>query len=164
VYAALLTERHDGADSLFLLIQRETVDGNRPLPPVEGGVPADYTALSHDRLSALQDETLNSFKSGNSRQVRIDSIPGLAIPHALRFSSFLAARSQRGVLGIGVPSDANPTGIVRLSPVGFNRDGTQALVYAEYYCGSTCGYGEYALLIRVDGRWRISDSVIVFVS
>jgi hypothetical protein len=164
VYAALLAERHDGADSLFLLIQRETVDGNQPLPPVDGGVAADYTELAHDSLSALEDETLNSFKSGSSRQVRIDSIPGLEIPHALRFSSLLAARPRRGVLGVGVPSEVNPTGIVHLSPVGFNRAGTQALVYAEYYGGNPCGYGEYALLIRVDGRWRISDSVIVFVS
>jgi hypothetical protein len=164
VYAALLSERHDGADSLFLLIQRETVDGNQPLPPIEGGMPADYTELAHDSLSALQDETLRSFKSGNSRQVRIDSIPELTIPHALRFSSLLAAWPLRGIHGLGAPSDTNPTGIVHLSPVGFNRAGTQALVYAEYYCGHLCGYREYALLVSVDSRWRISDSVIVFIS
>jgi hypothetical protein len=43
------------------------------------------------------------------------------------------------------------------SHVGFNADRTQAIVYATFFCGDTCGDGNYVLLERGGAGWRITD-------
>ena len=45
--------------------------------------------------------------------------------------------------------------IFHVSAVGFNRDGTRALVYVGHDCGSLCGGGGYHLLIKKDGQWQV---------
>lgn len=43
---------------------------------------------------------------------------------------------------------------VRMSPVGFNREKTQAIVYVESSCGGLCGSWRFHLLEKVDGNWH----------
>ena len=45
--------------------------------------------------------------------------------------------------------------IFHVSAVGFNRDGTRALVYVGHRCGSLCGGGGYHFLMKKDGRWQV---------
>jgi len=59
---------------------------------------------------------------------------------------------QRSSVTAGFPFDA--TVIFHVSAVGFNRDGTRALVYVGHDCGSLCGGGRYHLLVKKDGRWQ----------
>ena len=49
----------------------------------------------------------------------------------------------------------NASVIFHVSAVGFNRDGTRALVYVGHYCGSLCGGGTYHFLVKKDGRWQV---------
>jgi hypothetical protein len=49
----------------------------------------------------------------------------------------------------------NSSGLLSFSNVGFNKDHNQALVYAAWNCGDTCGVGEYILLKKVHGKWEI---------
>jgi hypothetical protein len=42
-----------------------------------------------------------------------------------------------------------------VSAVGFNREGTRALVYVGHYCGSLCGGGGYHLLVKMFGVWSV---------
>jgi hypothetical protein len=54
---------------------------------------------------------------------------------------------------------------ITLSPVVFNQDSTQALLYREYHCGSLCGSGDLMWLERrVDSTWHIRKSLNHWVS
>lgn len=50
------------------------------------------------------------------------------------------------------------------SRVGFNGDGTQALVYRGVVCGVLCGSGGYVLLEKVNGVWEIVGETEVWMS
>lgn len=55
-------------------------------------------------------------------------------------------------------------GVVTLSPVALARDGGSALVYYEYRCGSLCGRGVAAWLVRLpDGRWRLREQRALWI-
>lgn len=43
---------------------------------------------------------------------------------------------------------------VRMSPVGFNRDKTQAIVFMESSCGGLCGSFRFHFLEKIDGKWK----------
>jgi hypothetical protein len=58
----------------------------------------------------------------------------------------------------------NSSGIVFFSKVGFNYQHNQAFLYAGRTCGGLCGEGEYVLLSKVDGRWRIVKEQALWVS
>lgn len=56
------------------------------------------------------------------------------------------------------------SGIVFFSRVGFNRDQTEAFVYAGRQCGWLCGAGYYVLLRKENGRWVIQQQISLWVS
>lgn len=43
---------------------------------------------------------------------------------------------------------------VRMSPVGFNREKTQAIVFMESSCGGLCGSWRFHFLQKVHGKWN----------
>lgn len=42
---------------------------------------------------------------------------------------------------------------VRMSPVGFNREKTQAVVFVESSCGGLCGHSQFHFLQKSHGKW-----------
>lgn len=58
----------------------------------------------------------------------------------------------------------NATSINTLSRVGFNKDRTDALVYYTYSCGGLCGQGQYVLLGKHDGQWKIEKESMTWIS
>ena len=49
----------------------------------------------------------------------------------------------------------NSSGFITFSRVGFNKEGTRAIIYRETGCGSLCAYGGYILLNKEKGVWRV---------
>jgi hypothetical protein len=45
-------------------------------------------------------------------------------------------------------------GYLTLSPVGFNKDKTQAIVHTGSSCGGLCGRWGFHLLEKVQGKWK----------
>jgi len=45
--------------------------------------------------------------------------------------------------------------LFHVSAVGFNREGTRALVYVGHNCGSLCGGGRYHFVVKKDGKWQV---------
>lgn len=45
-------------------------------------------------------------------------------------------------------------GHIFLSPVGFNRGKTLAIVYTGSICGGLCGHAQFHLLEKVQGQWK----------
>jgi hypothetical protein len=65
----------------------------------------------------------------------------------------IEAIQQRSRVADGFPFNASV--IFHVSSVGFNRDGTRALVYVGHNCGSLCGGGRYHFLVKKDGKWQV---------
>jgi hypothetical protein len=53
---------------------------------------------------------------------------------------------------------------IALSRIGFNRQGTQALVFMSYGCGGLCGYGGFIMLEKQQGAWRVQKWLAGYVS
>jgi hypothetical protein len=73
--------------------------------------------------------------------------------YALVGPADLKAIERRSRVDDGFPFNAYV--IFHVSAVGFNRDGTRALVYVGHNCGSLWGGGTYHFLVKKDGRWQI---------
>ena len=73
--------------------------------------------------------------------------------YALVGPTDVKAIQQRSRVADGFPF--NSSVIFHVSAVGFNRDGTRALVYVGHHCGSLCGGGGYHFLVKKDGRWQV---------
>lgn len=55
-------------------------------------------------------------------------------------------------------------GFTSFSRVGFNAQGTEALVYTEYECGWLCANGEYLFLVKDGSKWKIMARIQMWVS
>jgi hypothetical protein len=51
-----------------------------------------------------------------------------------------------------------------ISQAGFNFNKTEAILYGNHHCAGLCGGGEYILLRKVNGVWRIVDRHGTWVS
>ena len=48
----------------------------------------------------------------------------------------------------------NAVSFVSVSPVGFNHEKTQAIVFVESSCGGLCGSWQFHFLEKVHGKWN----------
>jgi hypothetical protein len=55
-------------------------------------------------------------------------------------------------------------GIMSVSRIGFNPSKTQALVYVGNVCGGLCGIGDFFLLRKESGKWRIQTQLNAWIS
>jgi hypothetical protein len=62
-------------------------------------------------------------------------------------------------------SDSNACiiGKVRLSKIFFNPSKDKGIMYYEFVCGGLCGHGNVILIEKVNGRWDIIKSKMVWV-
>jgi len=56
------------------------------------------------------------------------------------------------------------SGYWSLSPVGYNAQGTEALVYVGHHCGGLCGTGHLVLLAKENERWVVKNRVMLWIS
>ena len=56
---------------------------------------------------------------------------------------------------------ADASGVVRMSPVGFSRDGRSAVAFVDWRCGPTCGHTvAVALSATSDTTWSIAEMLL----
>jgi hypothetical protein len=58
----------------------------------------------------------------------------------------------------------NSPGLITFSNVGFNNEMTQALLYVGTQCDGLCGEGNYVLLSKTDGNWKVERKVMTWIS
>lgn len=56
------------------------------------------------------------------------------------------------------------TGVITLSPVGFNQARDQALVYTGFRGDYGSGQGYYILLTKQNDSWRVDQTVVAWIS
>ncbi|MBW3656344.1 MAG: hypothetical protein KY444_09560 [Gemmatimonadetes bacterium] len=125
---------------------------------------------------AVPRETVRAFKARNTARHPLRPAFGLSAPYRMISESELRA-------AFGVPAGAgwkqadlydgwerladrfpNFAGVVGVSRAAFTPDGNTAIVYYSHGCGDLCGGGEYLVLRRTDGRWRVIRSLDVWAS
>lgn len=135
-----------------VVVQRETA------PPEEfaGETPHQRLAGIHRRLlPGLQHSTERSFWE---RNVAPESLQFAMIPGVENWMS----EEEFRTLVIDTPTGwkdffrqyPGSGGLISFSRPGYSEDGTQALVYFSIAC-PLCGRGEYLLLSKISGRWKI---------
>jgi len=60
--------------------------------------------------------------------------------------------------------DSIHVGIFEISEIGFNQTKDIAVVYYEWFCGSLCGGGNLAILRKENGRWKIEETLNLWIS
>ncbi len=58
----------------------------------------------------------------------------------------------------------NNLGYFVVSRIGLNLNKTEALLYVDHFCGGLCGGGEYVLMRKLNGVWRVVDDHGTWVS
>jgi hypothetical protein len=58
----------------------------------------------------------------------------------------------------------NNFGFFVVSHIGMNLTKTEALLYMEHFCGGLCGSGDYFLMRKINGTWRVFERHGVWVS
>lgn len=54
--------------------------------------------------------------------------------------------------------------IYTFSRAGFSRDGNKALIFVTFWCFSACGEGNYYIMKKENGEWRIVDRLMTWIS
>ena len=56
------------------------------------------------------------------------------------------------------------SGFWDFSPIGYNTQGTEALVYLGHRCGGLCGTGHLVLLAKENDHWVVRNRVMLWIS
>lgn len=165
VYTALLNERHRDAGVEFVFLRGETVNGLLPFPAFDS-MQTEQIRFVQANLRSVDSSTLSDFVATNREPRLLDRLDGFTTPHDVLTGSILSQLEENPRQGIASLRNrqSGPFGIVSLSRVGFSAGGTQALVYAQFWCGGDCGHGEYVLLEKRDAGWQVQEDAVLFVS
>jgi hypothetical protein len=114
-------------------------------------------------------DTVASYFARNKVPSRLRNRFALSVPTVL-----LSHRRQRGIQsgrysgrdywGAFYEQYPDSTGILAFSRVGFSSAMDQAFVYVGNACGSLCGVGEYYLLSKKNGHWKVEAVFLLWVS
>jgi hypothetical protein len=110
-------------------------------------------------------EAVNDFKNANDNDVQLES----------RFDYtgkiyLIDQQEFKKTIGGGNGWDAfrsshpGASGIITFSAVGFDRDGSRAVVNVSYLCASHCGNGSFYILEKNNGEWLISQEIGTWMS
>jgi hypothetical protein len=144
IYQALLTDSTVyGATLIVLVDSTESFDLSMHLVHLKSNMPS------------LLDETAQNFMAVNRESISLKglSIDGLTCVLVRREESYAWERNW-----------PEAGGAVSLSRVGFDRSGTQALVYYSVFWAPLAAVGSVALLEAKDGTWHIRSNVLVWIS
>jgi hypothetical protein len=160
VYNALLKEMFIGKETKQLVVEKYTA-----VSDYSNGDPGQMLEM----LSPLSKETTEDFKTKNEQpyelsdrfnlKVKINFLGKNELEQLFRrrdekYDGWKIFRQKYRTAGA----------IVTLSRVGFNADKSQALIFVGYQCDWLCGEGNYILLIKKEGEWKIEKKSMTWVS
>ena len=171
VYAAFIKQHLVREDIKLIVLNAETTGG------VYGGpLSAEQEAEHEERflrewtesMPEAQFETLTDYLERDRHRRALRPLPHLGVRQVLVGADDVHRFFPEDGMGLGwdgfyLKYPGSP-GLVTFSAVGFNRDRTQAFLYAGNSCGWLCGSGGYALLEKRDGRWLVVRQQNIWVS
>lgn len=160
VYSTILNERYAKNPDKFIVVVEKTFGA----PSLARELDSEYRKA---RLSPLSQATIESYKERNKEPLRLKGFANAKVKYSLMKDDEWEELFEKDILS-GWKSFRqrypDAVGVVRLSRVGFNPEGTQALVLLLYGCGEVCGEGTFILLTKAEAGWRIEQSVVVVVA
>src|SRR5262245_38260710 len=169
VYSALLFDRWAGEGKSAFVIQGETTDASHSRDFDETVEFLKKKLQDSNPPISLESDLVESFRRIHSSSVRLDQ-KRLGVPNATIVPS---AEIDPIFRGTGRPDDSwgafrnrfgGAWGIIRLSRVGFSGDHNRALLSVSGSCGPLCGSGDFVLLQKRDGEWRVVARVMAWIS
>lgn len=130
------------------------------LPP-----PGFFEGTFRDYLSQLLSETDTLFISNQLRELlsfRTDKMSEFGFT-VVKVSELRAQKLKGEEFWDLIYRDYGQ-GLLTVSRPIFNRDCTKAYVRVGYSCGRLCGGGEDVIFDKVDGNWKLTESVSRWVS
>ncbi len=162
VYTAVFKDLYNPSKDRPIILIGSTSIGVPPGLVTKVDVRSEQTSRF---LSRLSPETKQDWTERNKEHALLPSPCHLA-PDCVVFDIAEIAplvKSDRAWRGF-MKKHANSPGVVVVSRIGFNRDHTEAIVYVGRACGTICGEGEYARLIKSNGAWAVDDHTVVWLS
>lgn len=160
VYAAVLKEAFIGKGTKRLVIERHT--------SIDDLAHRDPNQML-ERLSPLSKQTVEDFKSKNRQSYELKNKFNLQVE-----INFLTEDDVRELFkkrdgqqdGWKLFRQKYPAAgsIITLSRVGFNAERTQALMFVAHVCGRLCGQGNYILLNKNEGEWKVEKKSMTWIS
>lgn len=161
VYSALLNEKMIGERTKLVVIKEETIAVDLKDDPV--GRDSKYVI---ERLSPLSQATLDDYQTKNGESRSLTRNFDLKVNYVLLSKTENDVIFKEGPGGWKAFYEKYPdsSGYVGFSRVGFNRKMNQALVYVVHGCGGLCGTGNYVLLVKENGLWKVHKELNMWVS
>jgi len=160
VYSALLSQKFITDKVRLVVIEDETLVDKGDTVRIAG----NFRDLAQ-RLSPME-ATLDDYKEKNKTSHRLGREFNLAVPYV-----FFTVEERKEIFKEGwdgwkrfYEKYAGSFGTVSVSAIGFNRERNQALVYVVRACGSLCASGQYVLLVKTDGKWKVDKEALMWIS
>lgn len=176
VYSALIEQKahinHGGEGprmATLVVISEETVGGMRML---DGGTEAAKYEEQRKRylkenLKYLTQDLYNNFSTVNEKRYRLERKLDIKMEYRLYTDKDDEALSGKGFKEFWPAFYSRypgSSGIMSLSRVGYSPDGNAAMVYVGVSCGGLCGAGYDIILVKEDGKWKIKEGVMLWIS
>ena len=65
---------------------------------------------------------------------------------------------------IAIADNYNTSSYLEMSSPLFNEDMSKLIFSVNYYCGALCGFGDIFLLTKINGEWRIIETICRWMS
>lgn len=110
-------------------------------------------------------EAVSDFKNANTKEIDIKELFDYS-----RKVSLIDQQEVKATIGGGEgwerfrKDHPGTSGIVTFSAVGFDSDGSHAVVNVSYLCASHCGNGSFYVLEKRDNDWTISKEIGTWMS
>jgi hypothetical protein len=159
VYSALLNEikisPHDGKEVKLLIINDQTEGLDKSCFPDD--IARWDGRIRADELKPLLENLIEKNRGSKSLDRKFSVNKKYVLLNAQNYSSIFKNIDLDGWADFYKKYSAS-SGYITFSRVGFNSDGTKAVIYREVSCGWLCGYGGYILLSKDNGAWKEIDS------
>jgi hypothetical protein len=160
IYSALLNEKYIEGRTNFLIVVDQTV-----------AKPSLAKELERDDLQQMllpiSPLTVAAFKGKNKEAQALKGALNLKVRYILlrnrEWGEFFRGDVIRGWEEF-YRRNPGATGYIRLSRVGINPNGHEALAYVEHGCGATCGTGNYVLLTNRGKEWKVEKMVMLWIA
>jgi hypothetical protein len=154
VYSALLNEikvsPQDGKEVKLLVINDQTEGPDKRCFPEE--IARWDDRIRANELKRLLENLMEKNRSSKSLHMKFGVNKKYVLLKSQNYSSIFENIALDGWTDFYKKYPAS-SGYITFSRVGFNSDGTKAVIYREVSCGGLCGYGGYILLSKDNGAW-----------
>lgn len=155
VYSAMIEH------TILRNVKRTDIEIHRPVTQVViDNFTVDGTKYLEHKVAGLTEDTKQSFLENNAKLGKLEEKFVLRVPYVLH--------ENKQILGGTDAFDEHypgAQGLMFLSPIGFNKSHTQALVYVENTIGFGTGSSGYLVLMtKQTGVWQVVRVQLVWIS